>query len=285
MLDQGDIQEHIQEEIARGDFCEVLREIENSRRKRYTSKTRPTVIDWEVGRDDDSNSSGFIPPEGSVMCFWARKENDILRKLESAYVSHDTQKLDRLYHAAFQSDFCKRSLLSLEEAKEEFVESDVFFDLRYNGKVLAESLWESNEERIGLIVLPFSGGEINKGNFTVIEHSIDQDNKNCPYYQVLIVVCSPVLSDIEKRALEAVPPEMGEIKIGRLGPVVQVLPGAVTVLITITLVGTACVAPSSAELEQAELSPELIEELGSTAAVERLVKLRSEIFEEYETVS
>lgn len=284
MINPKGMREHIEEEIAGEDYSGILRDIERSRRERYTAKRKPKIINWKINSEEDPDSFGFKPPEGSIMFFWARKENDLLRKLESAYISHDTRRLDRLYHNRFESDLSKRSLLSLEEAKEEFIESDTFFDLRYDGKVLAESLWESTEEKFGLVILPFSGGRINGNEFTIVEHFLDQDSKDCSPYQVLIVVCQPILSDIEKRALEAVPPEMDEIKIGRLGPVVQILPGMVAGVVAATVIGTLCVADFDEELEQLELSPELVDELGSTAAVERLVEMRSEIFEEYETV-
>jgi hypothetical protein len=193
-----------------------------------------------------------------------------------AHVGHDAKALQALSPHVVDP-WKKRGLRSLAEAAKEAKTAPILLDVRYAGKTLAESLWPP-QEGCGTITLPYNGGQLNAAEFTVVSYLSASAPDSEP--AVLIVVAPPVLSDLEQRALEAVPAQYLEMMVGG-SPVACTALATVVVFVAAVTVVTTCCQPFHDKLAEVELTAQSLKELGAMPSLAQLLAVRAQIFEEF----
>lgn len=197
--------------------------------------------------------------------------------LEQAYAKADLNALKSLSRkAAKQID--NHPVSSLKEGFESVISSPMHFEVQYGSKSLASNLVLPRGNEYGAIAFAYNGGNINMDDFKFIQyHKHDSEQVD---YRTLLIVVPPELSDIERRALDAIPIDQDFVNIGDA----TICPGATIALVAIVV---ALVTQAgrweemASRLDKVRLSEDQLNRLGPLASARELVAVRREIFEQY----
>ena len=270
------IKSRIEAEFKKPGLSEQLERIQKERVSRWISKSRPRLVDWE-GLPSDPTEFGLKPPAGSLLLLWATRESGIIAKLERAYSDHNIEALDALHGRLF-GDALSRKVIPVRKAVDQLCSAPIFFDLRYAGATLAQNLWLPRVA-CGSMVFAYNGGQLNDQDFAVAEY---RRNSEAVGYDVLIVKSAPILSDVERRAVEAVPDTTLEMNVA---PIVAF--AATTAVVTVVLIVTAntfaanCGSKFHERLTQVSLPARAIEKLRGPASARELLKLRIQVLQKF----
>jgi hypothetical protein len=227
------------------------------------------VSEFKRGR---RSGNPLVPIEGSILMFWARPGSDIIPRLEEAYQKSDEGALGEV-HEIIARQLADEPIPTLDAAADAVLSSPMHFDVRYGTKVLARTLTLPEGADICMVAFPYNGGDVDERHF-----AIDQYHQagEAVEYPTLVVMSPAVLSEVERRALEAVPADQIGINIGEASccPAVTAL-----VLIAVALATNAGIWQEIGEqMNEVHLSEDQVERLGPMASAQELVALRREIF-------
>jgi hypothetical protein len=273
----GKLRERIEAGFREGDSVGAAARVHGERRRRVPVSVSPTLVFWDIERDESTEHFVFKPAPGSITLFWAPRGSELLRELTYAYLAHDRGRVEEVGRRAADL-FMARELRTLSEAVEELVAAPVFFDLRYAGKTLAANLWPARDGGLGSLVFPYTGGELRPEDFVAVSYASDRRAELC---DVLVVVCPPQLTDLERATLDAVPPAAREMFVASSVALIPTLAYLAVIAVAVITAATACCPAFHDRLSQLVLPPEMLEELGPALSVGELITLRSEIFEEF----
>ena len=213
-----------------------------------------------------------VPIEGSILMFWARPGSDIIPRLEEACQKGDEGALGEV-HEIIAGSLADEPIPTLDAAADAVLSSPMHSDVRYGTKVLARTL-----------TLPEGLMSAWSRSPTTVVTSMSGTSRSIQYHQAgeaveyptLVVMSPAVLSEVERRALEAVPADQIGINIGEASccPAVTAL-----VLIAVALATNAGIWQEIGEqMNEVHLSEDQVERLGPMASAQELVALRREIF-------
>jgi hypothetical protein len=274
------LMERAVEELCSPGAVERFKEVHLDRTARIVRSVVPQLVRWEA-REDDPHDLGLIPPPGSVLLVWARRGDKVLRQLDAAYCNRDIDELRRAYDALV-ADHRARPVLSLDEAARELRSTPVYCDVRYAGRTLASNLWPP-KSGCGSMLLPYSGGDLRSEDFQVVQYV--RADAEALAVDVILVASAPHLTEIERRALEAVSADMTELHVGSFG-LVAATPATLVVIavfVAINTIVTTCCDPLRDRMAEISLPPETLIELGSVASVAQLVAMRAEVIQSFAT--
>lgn len=241
--------------------------------RRVASSRRPDrIVKASKFKHGRRSGNPLVPIEGSIMMFWTRSGSDIIRRLEKAYAKGDERALGEV-HQVIVRQLADEPIPTLDAAADAVLSSPMHFDVRYGTKVLSRTLTLPEGAEVCMVAFPYNGGDVDERHF-----AIDQYHRAgaSVEYPTLVVVSPPVLSEIEREALEAVPQNQIGINIGEASccPAVTAL-----VLIAVALATNAGIWQEIGEqMNEVHLSEAQIERLGPMASAQELVALRREVF-------
>jgi hypothetical protein len=254
---------------------EALRGVELAKIGRSIEISSPRTLQW-TNDPSERDYFAFKPPPGSVNIFWGPHGSKLIDALESAHLQKDVRALELLSSQAVNA-WRRRKLKSISSAAKLAKDAPVLFDIRYRGKTLAESLW-SPGEGCGTLTLPYTGGQVNLKEFSVVNYVLNPARAKLP--EVLIVIAPPQLSSLEKEALRAVPEIYSESHIGERVVACTVLATVVVFVALVTIVTTCCQAFHD-KLAEVELDRKTLKKLGARPSIAKLLEARARIFEEF----
>lgn len=289
----------VQEEV--GEMDEANEAFRQEKALRKTVRKKPTVVTWEP-RKENLEKYPFRPLEGTVMLFWASTGTELIQDLETAIVTRDLGQLDELGQQILEHDAVQNyETPSVDEAVEKGLSAPALFDFSVGSRELYENVFLADVP-IGSLAFPYTGGEIDPDAFSILEYPCiwpDECPPPCPGpfpcpwpddidwpdgplppdgpYDYLVVVTPPDMSEIEKRAMETIPPDVGEANI---------LPGREMIVCLVVAAVVYTVTTSSApgihdELGEVTLPDRMMNELGARPAVGQLLDMRREVLEEF----
>lgn len=275
------IVKHINRALARPGLAANLGRLAADQDGRVLQVRRPTVVTWEHRPSERDDFYYLKPPPGSVQLFWARRGSPLLRKVESAYSSRDVAALKELSERIVKT-VKTQPMTSVETAVDATIASPVYFDLRYGGKTLASSLALPRPIEISNLLFAYNGGPLDDGRFAVADYfkrrrSDDQDKLA---YDVLLVKAAPVLSELERKALEAVPEEQQEMHLASSINVANwvTVVHFVRVIVAITMTGNTMNFHHDLASNP---PPDAFQNLGPAASARAMLEARRQIFEQY----
>jgi hypothetical protein len=221
------------------------------------------------------SGNALLPIEGSIMMFWARPGSDIIPRLEAAYTKGDEAAL-RGVNEIIAAQLADEPVPTLDAAAAAVLRSPIHFDVRYGTKVLSRTLTLPDGADVCLVTFPYNGGDLDERNFALDQYH--QAGKTLEYPTLLVKV-PPQLSEVELRAVEAVPADQIGINIGEASccPAVTAL-----ILIAVALATNAGIWQEMGEqMNEVHLTEDQIKRLGPMASAQELVALRREVFEEH----
>lgn len=219
----------------------------------------------------DAATPGLASP-GTALVIFAYRGNELLAEVKAAVQSRDDAKV----HAAGASlgAYFRAQRPGSEgpvEAAGIICAQDVYLEVGYAGKVLAEFMTCGPKGPLGAVILPYVGGELRPELLTATAFVSSFDASDV---DVVMVACEPHLSAVERAAVEAVSSDRSEIL---LGPNEQrIWPAAALAVLLATLAGTACVQVET-EMAAIRLADGEVARLGATASVDRLLELRKHV--------
>jgi len=174
---------------------------------------------------------------------------------------------------------------SLSKAAEQIIEAPVYFDLRYGGKTLATTIALINGSTIGSILLPYNGGQLRDEDFSIIEYYRSEPPAG---YDYLLIKCPPHLSDIEQKAVDAVPADQLELNIGSsitpafpvdmVKEVARAINRAIDRAVNGRMAGPGPTRELYRHALELTLTPATIEALGPAPSAVELLSLRRQLF-------
>jgi hypothetical protein len=229
-----------------------------------------TAAEFKRGR---RSGNPLMPIEGSIMMFWARPGSDIIPRLEAAYAKGDEATLHEV-NEIIARQLADEPVPTLDAAADAVLASPMHFDVRYGTKVLSRTLTLPEGADVCLVAFPYNGGDVDERDFALDQyHQVGETVE----YPTLLVKVPPRLSEVELRAIEAVPIDQIGINIGESSccPAVTAL-----VLIAVALATNAGIWQEMGDqMNEVHLTEDQIERLGPMASAQELVALRREIFE------
>jgi hypothetical protein len=206
------------------------------------------------------------------MMFWARPGSDIIPRLEKAYTTADERTLHEV-HEIIVRQMADEPIPTLDAAADAVLSSPMHFDVRYETKVLSRTLTLPAGADVCMVAFPYNGGAVDNRHFVIDQYHRAGETVE---YPTLVVISPAVLSEIERRALEAVPQNQIGINVGEASccPAVTAL-----VLVVVALVTHAGIWQEIGEqMNEVHLSENQIKRLGPMASAQELVAMRREIF-------
>jgi|GEM_PF-5741771 hypothetical protein len=167
------------------------------------------VVDYRPTPDLDGYYLG-VP--GALTVFLARRGSWILDAVAAAAVSQDGED-SRLY-AQLARYFDGRQTMPLEDAVALVVQQPTYASVRYQGKTLATSLFLPEDIPVIALNLPYNGGDIDLGAFTLIEHYREDSEIE---FDAVVLRHMPELNEAERDAMKLVPPDQDELHVGGIG--------------------------------------------------------------------
>jgi hypothetical protein len=286
---------------------EGFEKLRSAKAKRETQRRKPSVVTWEPD-GDDLEEYPFRPLEGSVTLFWSVSGMGLVDDLETAIATNDLERMDEVGAQLLEHEAVRAGEQpSLDEAIEKAIAAPVLFDFSYGSRELGENLFLSDVP-LGSLTLPYTGGELDLAEFDILEHPCvwpdecpppwpdgppwpDPDDPPWPDgplppkgpYEYLVVVTPPDMSDIERKAVETIPPDVHEANILPMSPVA----GAVAAAVVAVSMAAAVVAATTAspgvheELRGTTIPDRMINELGARPAAGELLDMRREVMREH----
>jgi hypothetical protein len=184
----------------------ALRRELQTRDLQFVKPTVLTVGDVESGGD----AQAVTPPAGSIVIYYAAAGDKLLASIQAALSAKDNKQLARLGREA------RKRLEAWEPRSEnqilaELPEIPCLFDVRYNTKTVADHVGLLGKLRFGTVTLPYTGGRIADNGFQIAEYRKTAQTRG---YQYFIAKRAPVLTRLERAALERVSAELSEIHVG-----------------------------------------------------------------------
>jgi hypothetical protein len=157
----------------------------------------------------DPSSEVRLAAPGTIVVYLAEKGTDVLANVRQAIDRRDGTDLELANQ--FKQTFSETRHVPLSEAAAMLRESQVSADIRYGGTTVAPNMFVRNEFGLSPVLLPYNGGPISPNGFSLCEHY--QPNSEIQL-EALAVRNFPPLSEVEKAALDRIPPDQGELNVG-----------------------------------------------------------------------
>lgn len=209
---------------------------------------------------------------GSISVLAARPGNSFMKEIRRAVADQDephTELAKRLYR-----QYAKRETVSIERAAAIALDQPVFADLHYGGTTLVENVFVPEDLDVALITLPYNGGRLAAGGFSLVEHPRTDDAASL---DVLVLRNTPPKTKAEAAALSKVPSEQRALNVGR-GPgdvACSVLLLVAAVAVEAAVVAVTFAITGKVDVEHIEhIDPGTILELGPAATARQMVELR-----------
>lgn len=219
-----------------------------------------------------------IALSGTVTLFVGRKDGRLFRDLKTA-VLEPSRGDDTSVAAELNHYFARRKPKDLAELVACIRSETLIADLCYGGATLVENILLPEDAEIAAIPLPYNGGRLADGGFSLSEHYLEHVDANV---DVLLVRHEPPLTEAERAALERVPEEMVAINVGR-GPgdvACSVLLLTVAVVVEVAVVAaTFTVAKALDDHSMDHINPISVENLGPVGTARALTNLRRDILQ------
>lgn len=274
----GEIRHRAWKELNKPEIAEHAFRVKADQARRAVEFQRVEVIEAQLANDV------ILPPfPGTVMFVSERRGKGVLARLKRAYLSGDIDTLHAL-GADIKRDVESRRGMSVGAAAQLLIESPLFYDLRYGGKTLVSQAALIHDVTIGSVTLPWNGGELDDSLFRVVNYRKDTEADVCEADH-LIIKRKPLLNDLEKQALAAVPRESSELHIAEIVACPFVCGVGIVVTTVLyclaTLAGRQCF-PNGKKLSEIKgLDKDLIDSLGPHATARELLVARRKVFEDY----
>ena len=211
---------------------------------------------------------------GTVTIFFGRHGSPLLKEVQDAVQSRNG--IDRKVAQQIYNLFSNRKKVSLEDAVHQTHGAPVIAEIRYGGRTLVENITLPSELEIGVIVLPFNGGDLDALGLQWIEFKHPHVESGLDVYAVFH---QPVLTPAEAAALKLVPPEEIGLNIGD-GPgsvACSVVILTVAVVVEVAVVAVTYAITGSDRRFNAEISAEAIAALGPVGTANALLNMRQSI--------
>ncbi len=211
---------------------------------------------------------------GTITVFFARQGSSLLKEVEAATRHGDTS--DRKVARKIHGLFANRKQMCLEEAAKLTASASTIAEIRYAGATLVENITLPMDLEMGVIVLPYNGGELSPGGLQWIEFHHPHVEAGL---DVIAVYNQPSLTPAEIAALKLVPAEQVGLNVG-YGPgevACSVLLLTVAVVVEVAVVAVTYTITGSDRRFNAEVSPEAIAELGPVGTAAALLQMRKSI--------
>lgn len=266
---------------------------------RETIRKKPTVLTWEP-RKEDIEKYPFRPLEGTVMLFWSITGTELINDLETAIVTRNLEQLDEIGQQILEHEAVQNyEIPSVDEAVERGRNAPALFDFSVGSRELYENVFLADVP-MGAFAFPYTGGEIDPDAFSILEYPCVWPEEcpppcpgpfPCPWpeeidwpdgplppdgpYDYLVVVTPPDLTEVERRAMETIPPDVREA---------NVIPGremvAGLVAVVVYLVVSSAAPNIHDDLGEITLPDRMMDELGARPAVGQLLDMRREVLED-----
>ncbi len=211
---------------------------------------------------------------GTITVFFAHPGSGLLKEIEMAVSKNDGS--DRRVARKVLDLFADRKRFSLEEAVSKTTRAPIIAELRYGGKTLVENITLPGDLEVGVIVLPFNGGNLLEDGLQWIEFHHPHVEAGLDVYAVYN---QPNLTPAEIAALKLIPEEMAEINVG-YGPgdvACSVLLLTVAVVVEVAIVAATYAITGSDRRYSTEISPDAIAALGPVGTANALLQMRTSI--------
>ncbi len=236
--------------------------------KRSRAK-RTTVPELFVHGEDVPSS---LASPGTAVVLVAKKGDALLARVRQALEQGDAASLARAGASVGEYFRSRRPGAGRpEEAVQRLREEPVYAELRCGSKVLAGCLAATDENPLGGVILPYAGGSLRQADLTCIEYA---SRPGAGELEVLVVAREPMLSPIERAAMEKVATSDTAMLLGPAEPAIW--PAVIIAVVAMTLTGTACI-DGSRDMAAIQLEDGRVGALGATGSARELLELRREV--------
>ena len=239
------------------------------------SKARPVRVNKIpvlTYKHDWKSDAPTLTMPGTITVFVAKAGSKVLKQVRSAVEGGPRQL--RTLQQALKQQFGSGRKLSSKEAAKEIVEADVFAEVRYGGATLHKGIILPKGIKVFPLVLPYNGGRLAKGGFSLAEYHRDGSREAL---EAVIVRNSPPLTRAERAALRQVPADQLVQNVGNsMDCETTYWAVAVVVLDAAAAVATIALAQcGKPELDDfLHVSQKEIDRLGPAASARELLDLR-----------
>lgn len=251
------------------DVLQSLRAMDDNRYTRVPLSSQPPVVDYTSDQPID-----LVPP-GCIGVFFARPGSAHLTNLRQFVLDGDASRINELTDR-LRRQFDGRQLVELREAVATVIQHPVYADLRYAGLTLAQNLHLPTGIDVGMLTLPYNGGELNDADFALVDYQmVGRDER----LEALLVRRPPRMTDVVRAALARVPANQREINISDAAfcfAATCVIVAEVVVAIVVVTAIAGC-APEFERLERISLPEAEINQLGPVASARKLLDMRRRI--------
>jgi hypothetical protein len=217
--------------ISLGETAEATRLVEEDRTRRTRHRSTPKILEFPADAYSGLPRDALVPLPGTISLFLAPHGSDFLQNFENALATLDVRELQKLFGllGAQLADAATRVGSPAQQAST-LIASPTILDFGYGRKTLAENISLPAAIQFAPLAFPYNGGPLDLDQFFLDEWFYP--GKRSPV-DTLVVKANPVLSDVEKSALAAVPASELDANVGKL-PVLPFLPTTVYLLGIVT---------------------------------------------------
>jgi hypothetical protein len=254
------------------DVLQAMGQMNEEKYRRLIRTTRPRVVTYTSTAPMD-----LVPP-GCIMAVFARKGGTVLQDLEHAIVRGNTTSINE-FAARMREQYSARRMVSMAEAVAVISNEPVFAELRYGGKTLASNLCVPDNLPAAIVTFAYSGGQLADEGFSLVEYPRTGAREEL---EVLLVRRPPILTDVERRALELVPADQLELNIGNAAYCFAAT-GVVVAYVAVAIVVVTAVGNCASDydrLARVSLPADRVHQLGPAGTARELLRLRRELLEE-----
>jgi len=176
--------------------------------RRALRQRRLAVFDYQPSSKE---AVVALAAPGTVTLYLGRRGEPMLRQIAETAMrkGRDDARLALKIREGLERR--ERQRMSVPEAVDLLVKQPVFADLRYGGKTVASHLFVPDDMDIVSVVMPYNGGRLARGGFTLVEHIAEGSHAALTG---LLVRAAPPLTRAEAVALSLVPSSQLEANVG-----------------------------------------------------------------------
>jgi hypothetical protein len=160
--------------------------------------------------DGSADTVGVVPPRGSVVIYCEAKRGRTVQRIERALTSNDRKEL-----AAVATDVAESLKGKSDPPRRDVIDMmrdvETVFDVRYHGKTIIDANGLLPGYKFSTATIAYTGGSLQHDGFVIAEYL---RHEGSPGYDYLVAIRRPVLTDLERAALESLPSELSEMTIG-----------------------------------------------------------------------
>ena len=239
---------------------QLLRTVADEVEARFAVQQRLPLLRY---RDPALQTRHLVAP-GAAVLFVARPGSQQLLDIRRGVRESDHGLLGQVAERVYGS-LVDRQPVSLDEAVRLFVDGGSSVDLTYFGSPLVSNAFLPEDLEIAAFPMPYTGGPLEEKHFTLTARARADAQT---WFDAILVINEPDLSEMERAALDLVPPDELVMQVGKAAMCYAIT--AVTVFIVVAVATYAC--PGIGDLEH--LDDDVVRSLRPSATARELLALR-----------